>query len=71
MRLEEIWWKRLTNPLNFAEDIIYSVLDGKTVFVLYEKEFCGCYWLIVFHVVIAMALEYLICREIVLIRLQI
>ncbi len=38
MRLEEIWWKRLTNPLNFAEDIIYSVLDGKTVFVLYEKE---------------------------------
>ena len=38
MRIEEIWWKRLTNPSNFAEDIIYSVLDGKSVFVLYEKE---------------------------------
>lgn len=37
MRLEEIWWKRLTNPSNFAEDIISSVLEGKSVFVLYEK----------------------------------
>ena len=25
MRIEEIWWKRLTNPSNFAENIIYSV----------------------------------------------
>ena len=38
MRIEEIWWKRLTNPSNFAENIIYSVLDGKSVYVLYEKE---------------------------------
>ena len=38
MRIEEIWWKRLTNPSDFAEDIICSALDGKSVFVLYEKE---------------------------------
>ena len=38
MRIEEIWWKRLTNPSNFAEDITYSVLDGKSAFVLYKNE---------------------------------
>ena len=38
MRIEEIWWKRLTNPSNFADDITYSVLDGKSAFVLYKDE---------------------------------
>ena len=38
MRIEEIWWKRLTNPSNVAEDIAYSVLDGKSAFVLYKNE---------------------------------
>jgi len=38
MRIEEIWWKRLTNPSNFAQDITDSVLDGKSAVVLYHKE---------------------------------
>ena len=38
MRIEEIWWKRLTNPSNFAQEITDSVLDGKSAVVLYQRD---------------------------------
>ena len=38
MRIEEIWWKHLTNPSGFAESIIDSVLDGMSSAVIYKKD---------------------------------
>ena len=38
MRIEEIWWKNLTNPSSFTENIICSILDGKSSAVIYKDE---------------------------------
>lgn len=38
MRIEEIWWKNLTNPSSFTENIICSILDGKSSAVIYKDD---------------------------------
>ena len=38
MRIEEIWWKNLTNPSGFAKKIICSVLEGRSSAVIYEND---------------------------------
>ena len=34
MRTEDIWWKRLSNPVNLIENIADSILENKSVAVI-------------------------------------
>lgn len=38
MRIEDIWWKRLSNPVNLIESVVDILLDNRSVVVVFDDD---------------------------------